>query len=41
MRVGMRYVIWIVAGVALGFVLAHYTTGGMLSAFLHKLPGCF
>ncbi len=41
MRVGMRYVIWIVAGVALGFVLAQYTTGGMLSAFLHKLPGCF
>lgn len=41
MRVGMRYVIWIVVGVALGFVLAQYTTGGMLSAFLHKLPGCF
>ena len=41
MRVGVRYVIWLLAGGALGFVLAQYTTGGMLSAFLHKLPGCF
>jgi hypothetical protein len=41
MRVGIRYLIWLLAAVALGFVLAQYTTGGMLFAFLHKLPGCF
>jgi hypothetical protein len=35
------YLAWIVAGIGLGFVLARYGSPGMLSAFLHKLPGCF
>ena len=41
MLVGIRYLIWLFAGVALGFVLAQYTTVGMLFAFRHRLPGCF
>jgi hypothetical protein len=35
------YVTWIIVGVAVGFALARYGSVGMLSAFLHKLPGCF
>ena len=42
---GMRELLihasWIVVGLALGFALTQYTSGGMLLAFLHKLPGCF
>ncbi|MCB1772797.1 MAG: hypothetical protein KDI88_04210 [Gammaproteobacteria bacterium] len=35
------HVTWIVAGIALGYVLARYGSPGMLLAFLHKSPGCF
>ena len=41
MRVVGTYIGWIVVAFALGFVLAQYASGGMVMAFLHKLPGCF
>ncbi len=41
MRGMIGYIGWAVAGVVLGFVLAQYTSDGMLMAFLQTLPGCF
>jgi len=45
MRVEVRYIGLIIAalalGLALGFVLAQYTSGGMVMSFIQKLPGCF
>lgn len=40
MRVVVTYIGWTVAGLALGFVLAQYLSGGMMLVFLQKLPGC-
>lgn len=40
MRIVMIYIGWAVAGLALGFALAQYLSGGMMLAFLQKLPGC-
>lgn len=41
MRTGLYYLGWIALGLILGLALAQYDSGGMLMAFLHKLPGCF
>jgi len=35
------YIALIGAGLALGLVLAQYLSGGMVLAFLQKVPGCF
>jgi hypothetical protein len=40
MRPVMIYAGWTIAGLTLGFALAHYLSGGMATAFLQKLPGC-
>jgi hypothetical protein len=40
MRVVVMYIGWTIVALALGFVLAQYTSGGMVIAFLQKLPGC-
>jgi hypothetical protein len=32
---------WILACLALGLLLAQYSSGGLLGSFLQKLPGCF
>lgn len=41
MRVLVGYIGWTLGALALGLVLARYLSGGMVMAFLHKMPGCF
>lgn len=41
MPAGFHYLGWILFFLALGLLLAQYTSGGILGSFLHKLPGCF
>lgn len=40
MRTWVTYIVWIAGGLALGFVLAQYGSGGVVLAFLQNLPGC-
>lgn len=41
MRVFAVYIGWVVTALALGFVLAQYTSTALVMSFVHKLPGCF
>lgn len=41
MRVILTYIGWAIFFMVLGFVLAQYTSLGMLLSFGQKLPGCF
>jgi hypothetical protein len=41
LRIILLYLAWIGVCLLLGFALAQYGSAGLLTAFLHKSPGCF